>query len=322
MKNVHVQRYSDVNKQLWDDFVSQAEVHSILFYRDFIEYHSDRFTDYSLMFFQENKLIAIMPANIDADNIIHSHQGLSYGGLLFKPFTSFQIRLKAYLFILQFLETHNVYDLRLKEIPSCYANGGSNRLIFQWLSVTCVRTDIYSYIPKAAYKKPNRNRLRYLEKINNTNVEVRSTESYLEFWENILIPNLKKRFDVSPVHTVAEIGGLANHFNKQIRLYGVYEGGSIRAGVVLFIHRDVVHAQYSAGDDGRSDGTLDYLLDFVIRKYNTSKTFSFGTSSEDVGERLNGGLLYWKESFRTVNDVQQFYHIKTVNHTKLIDRIR
>ena len=76
MKNVHVQRYSDVNKQLWDNFVACADVHSILFYRDFMEYHGDRFADYSHMVFNENKLIAIFPASKDVNGVVHSHEDL------------------------------------------------------------------------------------------------------------------------------------------------------------------------------------------------------------------------------------------------------
>ena len=51
---------------------------------DFVEYHSDRFTDYSLMVYEDQKLIAIMPANFDENGDVHSHQGLSYGGVLNK----------------------------------------------------------------------------------------------------------------------------------------------------------------------------------------------------------------------------------------------
>ena len=83
MKRIYIQRYSEADKQAWDTFVSSADVHSVVFYRDFMEYHSDRFTDYSLMIFRENKLIAIFPANKNSKDALHSHQGLSYGSIIF-----------------------------------------------------------------------------------------------------------------------------------------------------------------------------------------------------------------------------------------------
>ena len=76
MKLLKVQRYSAKHKKVWDDFVSEVELHSILFYRDYMEYHSDRFTDYSLMVHKDQKLIAIMPANID-ENVQKEERELS-----------------------------------------------------------------------------------------------------------------------------------------------------------------------------------------------------------------------------------------------------
>ena len=47
-----------------------------------MEYHKDRFDDYSLMIFNvNNKLVAILPAH-KVDSVLYSHQGLTYGGLV------------------------------------------------------------------------------------------------------------------------------------------------------------------------------------------------------------------------------------------------
>ena len=319
-KTMLIIEYESKHQKLWDNFVASADVHSILFCRDFMEYHGDRFTDYSHMIFNENKLIAIFPASKDINGVVHSHEGLSFGGVLFKPFTSFNVRLNVYQQLLEFLEIKKVETLIIRNIPNCYSNDFSENLIFQWLKAECVRLDVYSYLPKASYLKPNRNRVRNLKKANS--IEIRSTDKIAEFWNQVLTPNLEKRFNVRPVHSVAEIEHLISNFKQQIRFYGAYQKDVLRAGVVLFIHRDVVHAQYSAGDENREDGSLDLLLDFVIRKYNTDKIFSFGTSSERQGEQINEGLLYWKQSFRSNNGIQQFFKIKTNNHTDLHNRLQ
>jgi hypothetical protein len=47
-----------------------------------MDYHRDRFEDYSLMVYKKEKLVALLPANIN-DNIVYSHQGPSYGGVVF-----------------------------------------------------------------------------------------------------------------------------------------------------------------------------------------------------------------------------------------------
>ena len=48
-----------------------------------MEYHADRFQDFSLLVFEEDILQAVVPANY-IDNQIFSHQGLTYGGFVFR----------------------------------------------------------------------------------------------------------------------------------------------------------------------------------------------------------------------------------------------
>ena len=62
--------------------MATAKNSTFLFHRDFMDYHQDRFDDYSLLIFKKEKLIAVFPAN-KIDEILYSHQGLSYGGLVF-----------------------------------------------------------------------------------------------------------------------------------------------------------------------------------------------------------------------------------------------
>ena len=84
MKKYHVQKYTTENYDLWNEFVAHAKNATFLLHRDFMEYHQDRFEDYSLLLFDETqKLRAIFPAN-RVGTVLHSHQGLTYGGLVFE----------------------------------------------------------------------------------------------------------------------------------------------------------------------------------------------------------------------------------------------
>jgi len=42
-----------------------------------MEYHKDRFNDYSLLVYKDQKLFGLLPANITNDTVV-SHQGLTY----------------------------------------------------------------------------------------------------------------------------------------------------------------------------------------------------------------------------------------------------
>lgn len=321
MKLLKVQRYSAKHKKVWDDFVSKVESHSILFYRDYMEYHSDRFTDYSLMVYEDQKLIAIMPANIDENDDVHSHQGLSYGGVLNKSTLLFVNLLEVYQKIVEFLSNQKIKNLIIKHVPSCFTISRDTNLIFSWLESDKYRTDIYSFIPKRNYDKPNKDRLRHIKKAIKKNFKVKRISDFAIFWDKLLIPNLLHRYNVKPVHKSSEIQFLAEFFPENILCYGLYEKEVLRAGVVLFKHNKVVHTQYIAGDKNRKDGGLDYLIDYLILKYNGQYIFSFGSSSENNGNQINSGLLYWKESFFSLNGIQEFYKIKTIKHSKLMSRL-
>ena len=51
MKNYSVKQYQEKDYASWNAFIGQAKNATFLFHRDFMEYHKDRFEDYSLMIF-------------------------------------------------------------------------------------------------------------------------------------------------------------------------------------------------------------------------------------------------------------------------------
>jgi len=82
LKNYIVRKYQSTDYSTWNEFVATAKNATFLFHRDFMEYHSDRFQDFSLLIFDENQnLKAILPAN-RLEEVVYSHQGLTYGGLI------------------------------------------------------------------------------------------------------------------------------------------------------------------------------------------------------------------------------------------------
>ena len=65
----------------WNQFVRASKNGTFLFDRRFMDYHSDRFSDHSLMCYREGRLYALLPANEKGDTLV-SHGGLTYDGLV------------------------------------------------------------------------------------------------------------------------------------------------------------------------------------------------------------------------------------------------
>ena len=78
---IEIRRYADSLKQTWDRFVPTTKNRSFLFLRDYMDYHRERFSDHSLLFLVNRRLLACLPAHV-ADGKLCSHLGLTFGGLL------------------------------------------------------------------------------------------------------------------------------------------------------------------------------------------------------------------------------------------------
>ena len=78
---LHVGIYESMHRSHWDAFVARSKNGVFLFFRDYMDYHSDRFRDHSLLVFEDETLIALLPANAEGDVLV-SHGGLTYGGII------------------------------------------------------------------------------------------------------------------------------------------------------------------------------------------------------------------------------------------------
>ena len=315
MKNITIRRYSQNDFELWNAFLPKAKNATFLFHRNFMDYHSNRFQDFSVMVFDEKKLIAILPANLNNSELF-SHQGLSYGGLVIKK----NIRIKSYLLvfrtILVYLKSNNIDFLNFKLVPKIYNTALADEIDYvSYLTKAVVyRCDAYLVLEDNLNYKSNRNRIRALSLNSNDEIQIKEENDFTAFWDSVLTPNLEHRFQTKPVHSLEEITKLAALFPNQILLFNAYYNGVLKAGVVLFLMENVVHFQYSSGTDDRNEiPALDHLFDWIIKKYKSKKYISFGCSSENNGFKLNEGLTYWKESFGAVATVQNYIRIETKN---------
>jgi len=148
---------------------------------------------------------------------------------------------------------------------------------------------------------------------------IKEDDEFDAFWNSILIPNLKNKHAVNPVHTLEEIKLLKQYFPENIKQYNVYENDRIVAGTTIFISKEVAHSQYiSADQDKNITGSLDFLHNYLLTDVFKHKSyFDFGVSNENNGLNVNSGLQYWKEGFGARGIAQDFYQLKIANYTRL-----
>jgi hypothetical protein len=320
VKNFSVKQYKESDYENWNAFIGQAKNATFLFHRDFMEYHKNRFEDYSLMIFDNEKLVAVLPAN-KVGNEIFSHQGLTYGGLVISEKSKLTTVINVFRAVLLFLTANEIEKLHLKTIPSIYHNKPAEEIQYALFlaEAKLVRRDSLSVIDLSQKYDFSKIRKRGIEKGIANGLVIKEETDFESFWNEVLIPNLDERHSAKPVHSLDEINRLKSLFPDNIRQFNVYKNDKIVAGTTVFESEKVAHCQYiSKYENEENLGSLDFLYHFLITDaFATKRFFDFGISNESQGKKLNDGLSYWKESFGASTIVHDFYEVGTANYVKL-----
>ncbi len=285
-------------RQLWDEFVDSSKNGTFLFKRDYMEYHCDRFEDYSLMAFSDKHgLIGILPANVSG-NTVYSHGGLTYGGWAtsLRHFNMLTM-MEVWKAMEEEYRASGMTSLVYRMIPYIYHKYPSDEdmyAIFRAggsLSESKVSTTICLEDPLPFDMGASQR----VKKVRKLGVEIGQSTDFAGFW-SILSSMLKERYDASPVHTLDEMLKLSRLFPDNIKLYTAALGGEILAGTVIYFSDTVAHTQYTcASPEGKKSGVLPALYSYIINnECGSCRYFDFGTSNEEEGRYLNEGLIEQK----------------------------
>ena len=295
---IEVRRYQSDDASVWNDFVAKSRNATFLLDRRYMDYHANRFTDHSLLFFSDDVLLALLPANAEGD-ILFSHGGLTYGGLVVSDKFRIGDTLDVFAAMRKYLLLESFERVIYKPIPWFYHRQPSEEdlyALFRYGARVSGRdvatlTDLKSPLPMTTLRR------RQARKALGNGIAVERTSDFGSFWK-ILDDNLMQRYGVHPVHTLEEITLLASRFDN-IRLFEARLGGETVGGVVIYLCGEVAHVQYiSANETGKRLGAIDLIFCNLMEKLKTCcRYLDFGKSTEQFGHFLNKGLIFQKEGF-------------------------
>ncbi len=316
--------YDETLKSIWNKFVANCNTPLLLFDRNFMDYHKNYFTDNSLLCYENSELIAVFPAN-KQDNILYSHKGLTFGGILTKPNTKFEIKEKIIQSIIIYLQNNNIKTLVIKQLPSFLQVVPDESEVYLWNFYStnnkisdvkeAINPDINSVIDLAKTNHWQKGKFSNIKKAIKNNIVIEKCsiidEDYADFW-HLLNTNLANRFGLKPVHSLEEIKLLANNFSNKISLFVAKKNNEIVAGTVLFDYGHCLHTQYIAANEiGKDLGATDLLISEIItearKKY---RFFSFGISNTRKGYEINKGLLEWKQGWGAEIKLHIFFKLQ------------
>lgn len=295
-----IRPYTPADQQMWDDFVKKSKNGTFILERPYMDYHADRFEDASLIFTRDGKPYALLPANRRGD-ILQSHSGLTYGGLITGDGASVSGVLECFELLVKYCREMGLKQLLYKPVPRVFHRQPADEDLYALfrhdaaLTARMVSTAVNLKDPlrwktdrRAGVKKAIKNGL-YCS----------PGGDLAAFWD-ILDSNLGNKYGAAPVHSLAEMQLLSSRFPDNIKLHTVHApGGEMLAGTVLYLAGDVAHTQYiSASPDGKHLGAVDLLFRNIIDTLPPNfKYLDFGTSNLEGGRILNESLIYQKEGF-------------------------
>lgn len=309
-KRVSISLYAKENKNIWDDFVSRSNNGVFLFYRDYMDYHSDRFKDHSLMFYHNGRLVALLPAN-ELDGVLYSHGGLTFGGMITSGM-NMPLMLEIFRTLKKDCADQGFSKIIYKSIPFIYHSTPTDYDLFALFQneAKLIGRNLSSCIYLSEKRKFDAKRKEAVTKAKRSGLEVKQSYDFKGFMK-MVDQVVTEKHDAKPVHSSEEMDLLAKRFPNNIKLFCSYKDDVVLAGCLIYESKNVAHGQYAANSaEGRKLGAQDIIIDYLINDYYSKKKyFDFGISTLNLGKDLNAGLISHKESFGASAIVYDFYEL-------------
>lgn len=282
----------------WDAAVDASRNGIFQHRRDYMDYHSDRFDDCSLMAANDRgTIVAVLPAHRRGD-IVSSHRGLTFGGWLMTPKADVTAMLEVWQLMARHYADAGARQLYYRPAPHIYHSYPAEEDLYAIFraGARLEGSQVSSVVDLDAPLGFDMAGRQALRKAAANGLTVAESDDFDTFWQ-MLADLLRERHNATPVHTLDEIKLLRSRFPENIRLYMAYSEGIPVAGVVIYYTRTAAHSQYTATTDtGRRLRALPPLYDMIMEQTRARgiRWMDFGTSCLEGGRVLNEGLVRQK----------------------------
>ena len=304
-----ITKYNDMLFDEWEKFISDSNNGTIFQKQAFLQYHINRtVVDGSLVIKNKGTIVAVVPAAIK-ENILYSHPGSSYGGIVLSHNLDFKMIHDILKVIDEYCIAQKYKALFLINSPSIYQKKSDQSLdyLLQWNgfkqtelyishAVDMSKTsDILSLLTKRKRRYINNN-----QELNSLTFE---EETYLDEFYDILIAS-KKKYNTIPTHSLDELIKLKDMFPQQIKLLVTRNENKIIGGSLIFFTNDnVALVFYNTILEEYRESQIAMLQLYkcmeIAKKYNLH-WIDFGVSHTPEEENPLApkfSLIHFKEQF-------------------------
>lgn len=295
--------YTPAMASRWDAVVERARNGTFLLRRGYMDYHSDRFADRSLLVSDSrgDPVAVFAAAELPgAPSAVGAHPGLTYGGLLPAMDLGATAVVDVTGMIIDYYRAKGYVRLDVAPVPYIYHRQPADDVTYAlWRHGAAMSACLLSAAMQPERRlRPDTNTRRNIARGRREGIAV-GEGTDLDAFHAMLAANLAERHGAAPVHSAAELRLLAARFPANIRLVEARDAadGSLLAATLLYITDTCIHTQYIASTaEGRERRALAVLFDALMENA-TRPWLDFGTSNERGGAVLNPGLIRQKYGF-------------------------
>ena len=201
-----IRRYTSELADEWNQFVAESKNGTFLFDRRYMDYHSDRFSDYSLLFYIGNRLLAVLPAHSNGDTLC-SHNGLTYGGLVMSSRLTVAQTMNLFRELNELLRQEGFRHVSYKCIPWIYHRLSAEEdlyALYHECRARIVARDFATNIFLSVGMRWDRVRRRGVIRATKAGVSIECSDDYSAFWD-VLAQNLLSKYGVKPVPQIISV---------------------------------------------------------------------------------------------------------------------
>lgn len=311
---IKIERYSSNKEDIWNDFNRNSKNGLFLFDRRYMDYHSNRFKDHSLLFYNNEKLIALLPLSEHCSEL-RSHGGLTYGGFITDSRMKQHIMNDCFSALASYALDNSFDSIIYKCVPHLYHKqpAEEDRFSLYANGAMLETVDVSTVVNLTSQLKMTKGRKAQISRAKREGVYIEERCELTDFEIFIDLENrvLEDKHGVKAVHTGKELKLLHDKFPDKIHLFVASKDNIVIAGTVVYEYEQAIHTQYMAADENaRTIGALDLTIRTIMNKYQNSKLWlDFGISTEHGKIYLNEGLCSQKEGFGGRTNVYEIWKV-------------
>jgi hypothetical protein len=295
----------------WKAFLTRSN-NGVLFHDlDFLAYHPpDRFQVHNLMFYESDRLIALLPAAVEVEadgrRFLKSPYGASVGGLVLPPRLSVGTALELVSRLKNFAAAQRLQGIEMRIGPNVYLQEPNDLLSFslmvsgfqlthRWLSFVI---PIGAAGPIPAAELLSSRMMRYVRANQKQGLSPREVEvDRLDDFYRILVENWA-RHRAWPTHDKSELARIFELVPGRVRLFlCAYHEAEIAGALVFVLNDRAAYTMYLCqSDQDRELHAPPVLMAYIIDRLARDglKCLDMGPSASD--QHLNSGTVFFKQS--------------------------